>query len=152
MPHHTTEDPVIALAETASYYYRQATLWIAVKALAYKVCCARRPQPNRPFIPFSACLSYDIAQHDCALVNVMRAVRDHEARASAKFRKMCKAASFGSSSADTNMSDAALALQDDYPEDMHETIDKDIYTRLLLCRYSSPDRCSLKPRIVFTLN
>ena len=77
---------------------------------------------------------HDIAQHDCALVNEMRSIRDNEASASAKFRSICRAASFGSSSPDTNMSDTALALQDDYPEgDMLETLDKTIYTRLLLC-------------------
>jgi hypothetical protein len=63
----------------------------------------------------------------------MRDVRTSEARGSAKFRETCNAASFGSSSADTTMSDAALALQNDYPVAMRGELDKDIYTRLLLC-------------------
>ena len=75
-----------------------------------------------------------LTQHDCALVNEMRSVRDTEARDSAKFRETCTAESFGSSSADTTMSDAALALQADYPEgSMNDHLDKNIYTRLLLC-------------------
>ena len=64
----------------------------------------------------------------------MRDLRDAEARNSAKLRETCKASSFGLSSAtDTTMSDAALALQNDYPEAMRGELDKKVYTRLLLC-------------------
>ena len=85
------------------------------------------------------CLSLSrVVQHDCALVNEMRAVRDKEARDSTKFREMCDASSFGSSSPDTSMSDTALALQNDYPgNNMREALDKEIYTRLLLCSASA---------------
>ena len=63
----------------------------------------------------------------------MRGIRNKEAERSAKFRELCNAISFGSASADTSVSDTALALQNDYPKgDMRETLDKEIYTRLLL--------------------
>ena len=64
----------------------------------------------------------------------MRDLRDTEAQRSGKFLETCTFASFGSSSADTTMSDAALGLQVDYPKgNMREYLDKNIYTRLLLC-------------------
>ena len=50
-------------------------------------------------------------QHDCELVNAMRDVRDTEAQGSTKIRETCLFASFGFSSADTTLSDAALGLQ-----------------------------------------
>ena len=79
-------------------------------------------------------------QHDCALVNEMRAVRDKQASGSAKFREICDTPSFGSSLADTKMSNAALALQDDFPGgNMREELDKNIYTRLLLASASASE-------------
>ena len=85
----------------------QATLWVAVKALAWK--------------------------HDAELVNEMRQLRDAEARGSAKFIELCEMPSFGSSSeADTSMSSAALSLQADYPAEYNDRLDKNVYTRLLL--------------------
>ena len=84
-------------------------------------------------------------QHDCALVNEMRAIRDKEASGSAKFRKLCGAASFGSSLADTKMSDAALALQNDFPlGNMREELDRNIFTRLLLCSANASESCFRK--------
>lgn len=66
----------------------------------------------------------------------MRDLRDTVAQGSTKFRALCTSASFGSSSTDTTtMSDEALALQNNYPEgnNVQEYLDKNIYTRLLLC-------------------
>ena len=65
----------------------------------------------------------------------MRNLCDSEATGSENFREMCNLPSFGSSSkADTSMSDTALALQNDYPEgNMHQELDRTVYTRLLLC-------------------
>ena len=103
-------------------------MWVAVKALAYKVCGFFLPKIDSYLI-----VCRTSSQHDCALVNAMREVRDTEARDSAKFHETCKAPSFGSSSADTAMSDEALALQNNYPEGhMGAFLDKNIYTRLLL--------------------
>ena len=87
----------------------QASLWVAVKALAWK--------------------------HDAMLVNEMRQARDSEARGSDKFRALCELPSFGSSShADTKMSPEALSLKLDYPAEpgIHKKIDNHIFTRLLL--------------------
>ena len=67
----------------------------------------------------------------------MRNARDTVAQGSVRFREACKAASFGASSPDANMSDAALALQSDYPVAMRDELDKNIYTRLLLCSASA---------------
>ena len=70
----------------------------------------------------------------------MRAVRDKSQAGSPKFREICDAPSFGSSLADTKMSDAALALQNDFPEgNMREELDKNIYTRLLLASASASE-------------
>ena len=90
-----------------------------------------------------------VTQHDCALVNKMRWVRDKEAEDSTKFRKMCDVPSFGSSSeAHTDMSDEALALQNNYPEgNMHDALDRDIFTKLLLFSAAATEnhfRSSLK--------
>ena len=65
----------------------------------------------------------------------MRNVRDAAAQGSEKFRETCSFPSFGSSSAaDTSMSEEALSLQNNYPEgNMHQELDRSIYTRLLLC-------------------
>jgi len=65
----------------------------------------------------------------------MRDVRDAAANDSETFREKCNFPSFGSSSvADTTMSEEALALQNNYPEgNMHQELDRTIYTRLLLC-------------------
>ena len=87
----------------------QATLWVAVKALAWK--------------------------HDVMLVNEMRRVRDVEASESDAFLELCAMPSFGSSTkADTNMSAEALALQHNYPagQDLLNKLDNHIFTRLLL--------------------
>ena len=62
-------------------------------------------------------------------------MRDNEARSSKKFGETCKMASFGSNSADTNMSNEALSLTNNYPDHMTSELDKNIYTRLL--RYSA---------------
>ena len=89
-------------------------------------------------------MSVDIAQHDCALVNEMRKLRDAEARCSAGFLEVCNAPSFGSTSADTNMSVTALALQHDFPDDegahVREQLDKQIYSRLLLLTAQAASR------------
>ena len=70
----------------------------------------------------------------------MRAVRDKSQAGSSKFREICDTPSFGSSLADTKMSDAALALQNDFPEgNMREELDKNIYTRLLLASASASE-------------
>jgi hypothetical protein len=65
----------------------------------------------------------------------MRDLRDAEANVSERFRETCNFPSFGSSSeADTNMSDEALSLPNNYPDgNMHQELDRTIYTRLLLC-------------------
>ena len=89
-------------------YTKQASLWIALRALAWK--------------------------HDCELVKTMRRIRDEEARGSAAFRELCQTPSFGSATADTTMSSSALRLQSDYPDEhaFREHLDEHVFTRLLL--------------------
>ena len=83
----------------------QASLWIAVKALAWK--------------------------HDCELVNGMRKIRD-EAKSSTKFRQLCESPSIGTAGNDTSMSAQALSLLDSFPKQFRQQLDEQVFTRLLL--------------------
>ena len=69
----------------------------------------------------------------------MRRIRDDETQNSSKFLELCQTPSFGSASADTEMSASALALQHDYPQRDHirGELDKQIYPRLLLLAASA---------------
>jgi hypothetical protein len=75
----------------------QASLWIAVKALAWK--------------------------HNCELVNGMRKIRD-KAKSSTKFRQLCESPSIGTAGNDTSMSAQALSLLDSFPKQFRQQLDE----------------------------